>query len=279
MTRITGEKAKQIFETNTYAQFSPIEENRVINNSHLNDLTDAIELRDLGKSVPIIVNEKGEIYDGHHRFKAREGLGLPIYYVNHPDLVLTDVTLLNVKRRNWTYEEYGNFYSKLYVKTKREQYEHYPAFLDYRAQFNLSPTQALAYFSLDKRGTRVNKNFKSGTLTCPDYQKSVELATFIEGVVRSTGPTGAKKSMLVGEASFLAALWFIFDVPEIENTKLVTTVSEKMNRFHPRIKRNTSEWVQFIEDEMLDTSRFPGIKGKDPLWLTMLARKTLGLKK
>ena len=54
---ITGKKVKQIFETKNYDQFTPIDENRGIINSHLKSLKDAIELRELGKSVPIIVND------------------------------------------------------------------------------------------------------------------------------------------------------------------------------------------------------------------------------
>ena len=75
---ISGKKEKQIFSTKNYDSFTPIDENRVIINSHLKSLKEAIRLRDLGKSVPIIVNDKGEIFDGHHRFLARKELNLPI---------------------------------------------------------------------------------------------------------------------------------------------------------------------------------------------------------
>ena len=278
MTRITGKKSKQIFETNNYDQFSPIDENRVIIESHLKGLKDAIKLRDLGKSVPIIVNNEGEIFDGHHRFKARKELGLPIYYVNHPDLELEDVTLLNVKRRNWTYPEYARFYAKLFTKTNNSQYRNYPQFEEFKDHFELSDTQAINYFTLQRGGGKVREDFKSGVLESPDYERSVHLATFIDACMRNTAPIGALKTDQVRTAGYISALWFVFDIELIDNAKFTTSVSKGMKRFHPKTSRTTEKWLTFFEEEIIRSdlkkgNMFPELKGLAPLWLTQLYLK------
>ena len=270
---ITGKKVKQIFETKNYDQFTPIDENRVIINSHLKSLKEAIRLRDLGKSVPIIVNDKGEIFDGHHRFLARKELNLPIYYVNHPGLELEDVTLLNVKRRNWTYPEYARFYVKLYEKTNSAQYENYPKFQEFRDFFDLSDTQAIDFFTLKKNTKNSREGFKLGVLKSPDYEKSVRLATFIDSCMRNTAPVNSKKSEQVRTAGYVHALWFVFDTKLIDNAKFVASVEKNMTKFHPVTSRTTANWITFFEEEIIRAdlkkgTMFPELRDLDPLWLT-----------
>lgn len=270
---ITGKKVKQIFETKNYDQFTPIDENRVIINSHLKSLKDAIELRDLGKSVPIIVNDKGEIFDGHHRFQARKQLNLPIYYVNHPGLELEDVTLLNVKRRNWTYPEYARFYVKLYEKTSNAQYKYYPRFQEFRDFFDLSDSQAIDFFTLKKNKSKSRENFKLGILEAPDYERSVHLATFIDSCMRNTAPINSKKSEQVRTAGYVQALWFVFNTELVDNPKFVTSIEKNMAKFHPITSRTTANWITFFEEEIIRAhlkigSMFPELQDQDPLWLT-----------
>ena len=270
---ISGKKVKTIFETKEYGQFKPIEENRVIINEHLKGLKEAIESRDLGRSVPIIVNERGEIFDGHHRFKARKELNLPIYFVNHPDLILEDVTLLNVKRRNWTFPEYGKFYSKLFEKTNKAKYQHYPRYQDFKASFVMSDTQAIQLFTLNKSGKKVTNLFKEGTLECPDYDYSMRLGSFIDRSILNTAPYKSASSAYTKTSSYVAALWFVFEVEEIDTFKFVSNIEKNMKKFHPKIPRTVDKWLMFFEEEIIraDLKKgnvFPELSNKEPLWLT-----------
>ena len=121
-------KAKTIWETDNYNDIEPHYLNRKIKSSHTKTLVEQIRYRDLGSSVPIILNENNMIIDGHHRFKAREQLGLNIFYVNHHGLVEEDIIMLNVNRSEWTTLEAGDCIRVLsrsgdyYIKQNGDKY-------------------------------------------------------------------------------------------------------------------------------------------------------------
>lgn len=81
---------------------------------HWQKIAESIENKDLTKFVPILVvkvNGGLKIVDGQNRFLACKHLGKPIYYYQLPDDCDEDIMIiLNVDRKNWSIENYLNFY-------------------------------------------------------------------------------------------------------------------------------------------------------------------------
>jgi len=75
----TGVQVAEVFETYNYSMFEPLKGNRAINPIHLKRITESIKNNYL--LSPILINEKGQIIDGQHRFKSAKDLGLPIRYI------------------------------------------------------------------------------------------------------------------------------------------------------------------------------------------------------
>ena len=92
------EKSKQIYKTTNYSEIKPHQLNRKIKSSHVKVLKEQIKYKDLGSTVPIVLNENCQIIDGHHRFVARKDLGLPIYFVNHHGLDEKDIINYKIER-------------------------------------------------------------------------------------------------------------------------------------------------------------------------------------
>ena len=90
MTSILGKKVrfsdyrssaaitKVLYEIN-YTKFTLFDDNRDINDSHVEELTKS--MKKSGQLMPVIVNEDMEVMDGQHRVKACEQLGIPVAYV------------------------------------------------------------------------------------------------------------------------------------------------------------------------------------------------------
>ena len=73
----------EVFETHDYGQFRFIKGNRLIRASHVNNILKSMKKRRLFS--PLIVNEKMEIIDGQHRFKAQEKLNKSIEVIVEKD--------------------------------------------------------------------------------------------------------------------------------------------------------------------------------------------------
>ena len=78
-----------VMKTTNYDMFKFMEGNRQTNSSNLNQIIESMKEKQL--IIPITVNEKFEIIDGQHRFKACKYLGLPVYFIIEKGVLYFDV--------------------------------------------------------------------------------------------------------------------------------------------------------------------------------------------
>lgn len=90
----------EIKHTTDYDKFKFLGSNRGVVESHVKKLKKS--MRENPLVVPIIVNEKGEIIDGQHRFTASKELGIPVYYFVVPNYGIKEVQRANTNSVNWS---------------------------------------------------------------------------------------------------------------------------------------------------------------------------------
>ena len=101
-----------VMKTNDYSLFKIMDGNRRTNSANLNQISESMKEKQL--VIPITVNEKFEIIDGQHRFKACEYLGLPVYYIMQQGYDINDVIRANVNGgRKWFDADYLHRYCDL----------------------------------------------------------------------------------------------------------------------------------------------------------------------
>lgn len=101
-----------VMKTNDYSLFKIMDGNRRTNSANLNQIIESMKEKQL--VIPITVNEKFEIIDGQHRFKACEYLGLPVYYIMQQGYDINDVIRANVNGgRKWFDADYLHRYCDL----------------------------------------------------------------------------------------------------------------------------------------------------------------------
>lgn len=92
-----------IQSTNNYSLFSFLDNNRIVNRSHVENLKKRIKEKDMTMYEPIRVNTNLCIVDGQHRFHACKELGLPIYYLVMDDDVDAEQAMIicNQTSKKW----------------------------------------------------------------------------------------------------------------------------------------------------------------------------------
>ncbi len=82
-----------VMKSSDYEKFSILEQNRVVNDKHVNELV--VSIQNSGQLTPIIINEKFEIIDGQHRFDACRILKIPVMYLISYKTSINEVILMN----------------------------------------------------------------------------------------------------------------------------------------------------------------------------------------
>ena len=118
---ITPPKIEVTFD---YYKFSFIESNRPIRNTKKLEMSIKEEC-DLTPYVPIIVDARYRILDGHHRFMACKNIGLPIYYVVCAKDSTVAMILLNKGQKTWRQEEFLKFHATTKGGCYADLYEFY----------------------------------------------------------------------------------------------------------------------------------------------------------
>jgi len=167
-----------VLKTSDYNKFKFMSDNRVINMMHLRRLEQSF--REHYLCSPIIVNEKHEIIDGQHRYKAAINTGLPVYYIVMPGYGLKEVQILNTNQANWKKIDYLHSYVKEGVKP----YLEFQKFMDDFPDFDISSVEKLIRLkssgsksdTKNLNGTKSQmKYFEEGKLTIPNLKKSYEI--------------------------------------------------------------------------------------------------------
>lgn len=163
-----------VMKTQNYEMFRFMDGNRKTNSTNLNQIIESMREKQL--VIPITVNERFEIIDGQHRFKACQYLGLPVYYIMQQGYTIDDVIRANVNGgRKWFDADYLNRYCKLgsepYIKIKK-----------IIEDFNITTNdyiKLLAKFQ-GKISTQVKREFREGNVDSQGQDSVISFLMAIE---------------------------------------------------------------------------------------------------
>ena len=118
-----------VMKSSDYEKFSILEQNRVVNDKHVNELV--VSIQNSGQLTPIIINEKFEIIDGQHRFDACKILKIPVMYLISYKTSINEVILMNNTQKSWKLHDYLRCFSdkkwdnhEIYQKVDKFMREH-----------------------------------------------------------------------------------------------------------------------------------------------------------
>ena len=80
---------EKVYETTDYNMFRTLDGNRLVRDSHVRNLVDAIRKNDM--KLPLIVNKKMEILDGQHTLAAKKLLKKVVQYIIRERLGIKEV--------------------------------------------------------------------------------------------------------------------------------------------------------------------------------------------
>ena len=98
-----------VMKSSDYEKFSILEQNRVVNDKHVNELV--VSIQNSGQLTPIIINENFEIIDGQHRFDACRILKIPVMYLISYKTSINEVILMNNTQKSWKLHDYLRCFS------------------------------------------------------------------------------------------------------------------------------------------------------------------------
>lgn len=152
-----------IHETNDYSQFKLLNGNRVINPQQVDQIIDVIGRGfDTNKYI-IDVNEKGEIWDGQHRFTALKATNKPIRYKVTVGANISDCVNMNAHQHPWTFLDYIDSFAN-------RGYQDYITLKDLINTFDFLPTTTILRL-LARRNDNRRLSFAS-------FMKHVKLGNF-----------------------------------------------------------------------------------------------------
>lgn len=151
---IPKSKEGKILKTYDYEIFKRMKGNRIVSDSHVNNLVKSMNEKYIPQ--PITVNENMEIIDGQHRFAATEKLNLPIYYQVINGSTIGDVQRLNTNTKDWANSNYLNMFCEI-------EFQDYLIFKEFMDEYQL-PLETTMSLLLDVPSIRINirNDFKTG---------------------------------------------------------------------------------------------------------------------
>ena len=224
-----------IIATKDYDQFSFREENRSIIESHVKSLMFRIEMKNMLHLNPIIVNQDMEVVEGQHRLEAAKRLQVPIYYVIDDSFKPSDIITLNTGRKNWSTEDYLNFYVA-------QGYEEYQKLQDFMKEFKITKVRhAMLWQGKNARNYLEFKNGQYKFEITPDLKKSFVNADLFLKILRDINfrPKSILKNNL-----FLLAIKKFFTSPFI-NSEFFFDQFEKVPHFL-RMCTTVEEYLQCL---------------------------------
>jgi len=156
----------QIESTTDYDVFKQSDRNRLVKESNLKALEEAIKTNNLLPFRPILVNEDFYIIDGKHRLEVARKLRLPIYYIISNAINLEDMITLNNNQKGWTIGDYLHYY----VAVNMPEYVKLSDFIN---KYNL-PTNIAIQMLNRTRAKDFFKDFREGRYQFPSNDDFIE---------------------------------------------------------------------------------------------------------
>lgn len=113
-------------ETQEYSRFHLLPGNRPVSRSLVKVIKASIGESNELDVHPIIVNEKGEIVDGQHRWTAAKELHIPFWFIQKAGIGLREAQIYNSVGKLWRYQDYLDSY----IKLEKEDYIHLQKYIN-----------------------------------------------------------------------------------------------------------------------------------------------------
>jgi hypothetical protein len=159
----------QFFETNDYSKFKLHINNRVIKPNHVLKLTKKMKLNGWLKTSMIVVNEKFQIIDGHHRLLAAVESGVPLRYHIVKGATTKDIVELNTTQLKWSPFDHIN----IHVKKGNKNYINLVNFINDYPQYKITECSMFcrnSFSSVDRTA------FEEGRWECKNMATAREWA-------------------------------------------------------------------------------------------------------
>lgn len=104
------ERPDVVHETEKYELFRFLMGNREVNAQMVKRL--AMEIKEHGQLVPILVNEKFEAIDGQHRLMACKSIGIPVRFIVQSGMRMSEIISINTNSRKWSEIDYINRFAE-----------------------------------------------------------------------------------------------------------------------------------------------------------------------
>jgi hypothetical protein len=174
-----------VMKSSDYEKFSILEQNRVVNDKHVNELV--VSIQNSGQLTPIIINEKFEIIDGQHRFDACRILKIPVMYLISYKTSINEVILMNNTQKSWKLPDYLRCFSD----NKWHNHETYQKVDKFMREHDLKLTTCIVLLS---EGTGVGGvtgsslagqglvSFRKGTYKIGNFVKAQAIAKILSEI-------------------------------------------------------------------------------------------------
>lgn len=227
-------KVANIMATYNYDQFRFIEGNRPIDN-HFMKIAKMIEA--VGTLwCPVLVNERMEIVDGQHRFKAFKFLKKPVIYVVQNGIGENEVSAMNTVSKNWNQNDWINFYAN----APSEQKQDYKYLQALKKMF---PRYAPSVYDMAVNGhigdSSSSRKIKKGEyiLSLEQYENAVAVLSWLDNFKDMVDQISGKKEYMH------KSLIFCYHHERVDNDYLL----ESFKKYYNKIASITSMEIALSE--------------------------------
>ena len=151
----SSQEVNVVYQTNDLEMFNAIKGNRPPNPQHIRRLCDSIRVHGILQN-PIIVNEKMDIIDGHHRLMAAKAAKSSIYFIIVRGYELKEVHVLNLNQKNWTTRDFMEGYADMGI----ESYIKLRNFTRRNKEFTISDAVALCGNILSSGSSFIHNKYR-----------------------------------------------------------------------------------------------------------------------
>lgn len=218
-------------KTTNYEMFKKHEHNRMISEGNVLRIMNSIKARNLLEFRPIDVDANMRVIDGQHRLEAAKRLQIPIFYEIKKSLKKEDIVLLNDNSKNWTREDYLNYY----VQEGNEEYIKFKRFIE---RNNLSVAMGLVILGLAsaKKERHEPAPFKAGKLKFPDAAHEIDAMKILDQsreVVDYISPKLEGNHQYIHGPVFRRALYIFLSIGAVEFTTFMEKLAYRIDLIRP----------------------------------------------
>lgn len=208
-----------ILKTNNYNIFKKSQANRAIDPLNLEKIKASININNMLRFRPILVNKNMEVIDGQHRLRAAEALGVEVWYQINEEGQEEDIILLNANQKKWTAIDYVNYHI---AKGNKE----YLMLRQFAEEKGMSLLELISY-AQGYRG-KLGKSFREGSFkffTPEEKSKVSDNIAHIDLVIRTMKKYLFGDDKFTSTTRFKIALFSFISRPDVDLTVFLGKLS------------------------------------------------------